>query len=210
MAADPQVVAYLQAAQAQQQFLQSPYAQALAQQQAQSGAQAQQEYLQSPLAAQQAYLASPLAQQQAAAARQVPDLTPSETQNFNQQQTDLSQGYEQQSAQNTYARANLQANQQRATTQLGQQYDQQRSTLPGAYAHRGLLNSGIYSTGLDNYAKARTNAFDNSNQSYAQALGQNDLSQQQATQSYGSATGSLAAQKTARRADLASQLRAVQ
>lgn len=149
-------------------------------------------------------------QQAQQAHAQVPDLTPSENQNFTQQQTNLDQGYGQQSAQNAYARAGQQANHAASTDQLTQQFDQQRSALPGRYAHRGLLNSGVYDTGLQNYATSRTNAFNNSNRSYAQALGQGDLNDQQATQQYNSATGNLAAQKTARRADLASQLRAVQ
>jgi hypothetical protein len=195
MAAD--VAAYLQAQQVQA-YLQ-------AQQQA-----AQQAYLQSPLAAQQAYLSSPIGAQQRDAAAQVQDLAPSELQNFAQKQDDLNQTYGQQKAQTAYARGGLQQNQTANVANLSRQYDQQRAQLPGAYAHRGLLNSGIYAQGLQNYGIARTDAFGNADRTYQQALGQNDLTGQQTDQSYRSATAGIAGQRTARRADLAAQLRAVQ
>lgn len=120
---------------------------------------------------------------------------------------------------NTFAGANAQYRAAQASTDqaynaaqgdLTTKYARMREALPEPYAKRGVLNSGIYQEGLQNYAHDRAaDAYKLASQYVAQS-GQNSAT---AAQQYGNyVTGSEALQRSefARRADLAASLRYMQ
>jgi len=89
-------------------------------------------------------------------------------------------------ANNAWGQKNITQQHKTAFRALTQQYAQQRANLPGSYAARGALDSGIYKQGLIDFNKQRTNQFQNLAQQYAgqqhqyqQAGAQNTLQQNQ-------------------------------
>ena len=61
---------------------------------------------------------------------------------------------------------------------LTREFDDMRMRLPGGFAKRGMLNSGLYGRGLQDYGKARTQGFGDLDQALNQQFAQ--LAQQQA------------------------------
>lgn len=112
-------------------------------------------------------------------------------------------------AQDAYRRAQLGVYDQRNRDRLGQQFDQARGRLPGSFARRGLLSSGIYKRALTDYATSRTQAFGDLDLNYTSQLGGFDVEKQGQTGTYNTTLAGIEAEKAARRAQLATQLRDV-
>src|SRR4051812_47009489 len=73
-----------------------------------------------------------------------------------------------------YQRTLADQSNQNQTYDQNRQWDQYRDRLPGGFAGRGLLNSGIYHGALQNYGVDRTTAMGRQAQAYQNALGQFD------------------------------------
>lgn len=100
-------------------------------------------------------------------------------------------------------------NQALDTGQLAKTWDRTREALPGQFAHRNLLNSGIYGGALQQYGTDRSDASSALALKYQQQFGQFDIQHQQASNAYTSGTGQIDASEAARRQSLASQLNGV-
>lgn len=112
-------------------------------------------------------------------------------------------------AQDAYKRAQLGIYDQRNRDRLGQQFDQARNKLPGGFARRGLMNSGIYKQALENYGTARSQAFGDLDLNYTSQLGGFDVEKQGQTGTYNTSLAGIEAEKAARRSQLATELRNV-
>lgn len=136
-----------------------------------------------------------------------PGLSPEDINYFNTTRRRLNLNYQQGSAQNAFQRGNLQQNQTADLDSLTNRYNRMREQLPGGFAQRGLLNSGIYHQGLQNYAQDRQTAFDALNRQYGQALGGLTLAQQQLDQQNNGGLQDIESQEQARRQAIAAALR---
>lgn len=112
-------------------------------------------------------------------------------------------------AQSTFNRGQLTANRGIETGNLAKQYDRMRTRLPGSYAKRGMLNSGIYGQGLQDYGSDRVGAFGQLAQRYASQFGQLDLSDQAATTTYNDNIGDIYDQERIRRSQVAAAIRGI-
>lgn len=139
-----------------------------------------------------------------------PQLTMTEQANIANQRRQANDLYGNSLANLEFQRGNALANQSLDTQNLTTQWDRTRERLPGGYAHRGLLNSGIYGQGLQNYATDRLSAFRNLQSKYQQQLGSYDLQKQQAVNQHASTFAGIDTTEQAARADLAAQLRGLQ
>lgn len=136
-----------------------------------------------------------------------PGLSATDINTFAQQRAAAKRALDQQTALYNFNRGNTLAQQGLDFTALARKYDQMRTQLPGSYAHRGLLNSGIYGNALQQYAQQRQTATQGLTQKYQQALGQQQLGLTQAQQNYGYSNQDTAAAEQARRADIAAALK---
>jgi hypothetical protein len=121
----------------------------------------------------------------------------------------IKQGYANQQADQTWQTRNIK--QQHATSfqALKSQYAQQRASLPGQYAGRGLLNSGIYKQGLIDYNKGRTTAFKGLAQQYASQQHQLQAGGAKAQLDMNQSLNDVDLAEAQARAQLAAQLKAV-
>ena len=101
-------------------------------------------------------------------------------------------------------------NQESDTTKLNRQYDQMRERLPGGYAKRGLLNSGLYHQGLTDYGTQRGQATSDMTQKYQQAFGDLAVRGTQGLVTWGQQQADAAEAEALRRAEIATQLKALQ
>lgn len=137
-------------------------------------------------------------------------LSPWEIANYQNRNDQLGTNYQNQLASSAYQRARLGLRNNMALDQIGQSFDRQRALLPGSFIQRGLYgNSGIFNSALEDYAKARGQAFSNQQFNYSDQLGQLDLQDQQAGSTYNTGLAGVAAEQAARRAELATQLRGI-
>ena len=118
-------------------------------------------------------------------------------------------GYQQGNAQADFSRGNILANRTADYANLKHQFGQMRNQLPQQYSGRGLLNSGVYTQGLQNYGQQRIQAFGDLGRRYQQMLGQSDLNRQQGGQNYFANMADINSQERARRAALAAQIRSI-
>lgn len=115
--------------------------------------------------------------------------------------------YGQGQAQNTYKRSQLDISHQRAVDQLGQQFYDFRQKIPGSFIGRGLLNSGLYSHALSEYSRKKLQGQNDLNLDYSGQVGGLDLEKLGLEQNLSGGLAGLEAEKQARRAQLAAQLR---
>lgn len=136
-------------------------------------------------------------------------LSPWEIAAYQTRQDQASTAYQNALAQNTYQRSMLGIANQRNRDRLGQQWEGYRNHLPGSFAGRGLLNSGIYKQALTDYANNRQRSFDDLDFSYTTQLGQFDLDKTGVTNTYNTSIAGIEAERAARRAQLASEIRGI-
>jgi len=136
-------------------------------------------------------------------------MSPEEIAAYESRRAALRGQYAASQAQNTYNQGLARIGYTTGSRDLTRQFDQMRQRLPGGYAKRGLLNSGIYKQGLENYGVERANSFGDLQQRLQSALGQFTIDQQSSSANYGTGLAQIATEEAARRAALAAQLKAV-
>lgn len=101
---------------------------------------------------------------------------------FAAQRDAVDYGYQQQLIQNAAQRSALNVEQTQARRDLARQLSRSRQQLPGMYAQRGLLRSGIYGRGLGEFEEGRMMAesrqergFNQRRQALMNALGESDI-----------------------------------
>lgn len=109
----------------------------------------------------------------------------------------------------SWQRGNIRQQQNLDTAGLTQQFGQMRQALPGQYANRGLLNSGIYSQGLYDFNQNKANQFAKLANQYSTQLHNNTVGQQQAGQDQATGLADVDYQEAQARAALAAQLKAI-
>lgn len=141
-----------------------------------------------------------------------PDLGPEDIQYFTsarnrvQQSRDLALGTQGMTGQIQFERTQLGLDKAQAVADLARQWDQLRNRLPGSFARRGLLNSGIAARGLKDYGVDRTLAESRLGRAYDARAGALDLEQSQVQSVYDQAISDLKAQEEARRASIRASL----
>ena len=106
-----------------------------------------------------------------------------------------------------FDRGGTQAQQGADVATLVRQFDLMRRNLPGGYARRGLLNSGIYAQALQDYGQERTSAYGDLARKYQQMLGQQEFQGRELDLNYSNAILDVDELEKMRRAQLAAQLK---
>ncbi len=136
-------------------------------------------------------------------------LDPAEQQGFDSQRSKINLDFGHANAMNAFQRGNVLANRASDFGNLKRQFFNMRNSLPGQYVGRGLMNSGIYKQGLQDFNQNRVQQFGDLARKYQQMVGQLDLQRQQGLESQYAGLADINAQEAARRAQLASQIRGV-
>lgn len=134
-------------------------------------------------------------------------LSPWEIAAYQGRNDQLTTQYQNTLASSAYQRARLGLRNQMNKDDANYSWDQQRAKLPGSYVARGLLNSGIYKGALGDYATRRLKSDARREFDYTDQLGQIDLGDQNAGNTYNTGLSGIAAEQAARRSELATQLR---
>jgi hypothetical protein len=116
-------------------------------------------------------------------------------------------GYAQDNAQNNLQRSQLRSQSQIQRKDLNYKFGQIRQQLPGGFAKRNLLNSGIYGDALRQYAKQREMATNAQMTGYMNQFGQLGLQRAQTNDTYANSMADIIEAENAKRATLASQLK---
>lgn len=93
------------------------------------------------------------------------------------------------------------------TNSLTTQFDQMRQKLPGGFAAKGLLNSGIYADKLQQYGTQKDQAFSNLAAKYQQMLGGLGQQQDAANMNYANTITNTNDQEAIRRSQIAASLK---
>ena len=135
--------------------------------------------------------------------------TATEFNQWNQGRSNARSAYDQTVAQQNYARSQAQLNYNQGLAQQQYQNHIQRQGFDDPYVGRGLLNSGIRSTGLTNMYTQQQQGLTGLENTYASAMGQANLSQNNALTARNQALRNYDMQEQARRADLAAQIKGI-
>lgn len=138
-----------------------------------------------------------------------PDLGPEDIAYFDSLMSRANQTYGQETANNLYQQGMVESEKGITERDLTTRFDQMRERLPGQYQNRNLMNSGVYSAGLGDYATQRTNSFADLNRRFQNQMGGLQNAYQQLGQIHGTTMSDIEARKTARRNTIASTIRAV-
>lgn len=136
-----------------------------------------------------------------------PQLSPFDIASFRTRRTALRNDYRRGVAANNLAMGDATAQYNNDYQGLLQNYTTQRNQLPGSYANRGLLNSGIYREGLGQHYADRATGFGNLNMGLQSQLGQLNLQRLQLAQALRGGLSQVTADQLAARAQLAATLR---
>jgi hypothetical protein len=137
-------------------------------------------------------------------------IDPVEQESWDNRRRRATDSYQHERSQFAFQRGNVQQNQGLDTNKLARQFDQMRERLPGGYARRGLLNSGIYKRGLTNYGLERQSAFGDLASKYQQMLGQLSMDEFGSGITYGNTIGDINDAERVRRAQIAAALQGIQ
>ena len=137
------------------------------------------------------------------------DLSPLEYASLGNQRRQATSQYGLGRAQIDYQRSQAATANSQQMADLRRQYTQMREQLPGGFAQRGLLNSGLYARALKNYGTERQEATNRAAQGYQERLAGLDIEQRATETSYSDAMAALAAEEQARRAQIAATLRGI-
>lgn len=136
-------------------------------------------------------------------------LEPTDINRYNTAASNSRAQYARKIARGTYDMGQLNQDYNLGRAQLGQQWDEARRDLPGAFVKRGVFNSGIYQQGLQDYAQKRLGSFQQLGRQHQKQYGgllqdmigaETDLSTQ---------LGQISADKEARRAQLAAAIKGI-
>lgn len=128
---------------------------------------------------------------------------------LNNRMSSVRSTYEQALARSTYAKSMLDIDQSNTLAALEKNWFNARQQLPGAYAARGLLNSGVYKKALADFASEKQTAFDMTRFNYQKQRGAYDIEQQNAQNEFNTQNAAIEAERAARRNQMAAQLQAV-
>lgn len=126
------------------------------------------------------------------------------------QRSSLQDAYKQGLARLDYQQGAADQNYATGRGNLVRQYDQMRQKLPYRYNARGLMNSGVYQQGLQDYGDARLRSLNEYQQRYQQQQGDYALQKNQVNSSYRTGMSNVDQLEKARRAQLAAQIKAAQ
>lgn len=116
---------------------------------------------------------------------------------FGQQRQSVGEQYQTALAGNDYNRSGVQQDYVRQFRDMADSYNKQREQMPYGANARGLLGSGIYRQGLQDYAQQRTRAYGDLNTAQTQQLGGFDLVRKQIESQRAQALASIEAQRQA-------------
>lgn len=88
-----------------------------------------------------------------------PELDPTELAYYDSLASRLNSTYDQAAANNQLQQTQLSTENDVRLEDLTRRFEQMRDKLPGGFAKRGVLNSGIYNNALTEYGTDRSNAF---------------------------------------------------
>lgn len=137
------------------------------------------------------------------------DLSPVDLAAYDQQRQAASSTYGSGLAQLQYQRGVAGQNYGNTQYNLAHQYSLQRAALPGGYARRGLLNSGIYGNALSEADQSQSRALSQASLGYQQQLGGYGINEQNLGSTYTNALANIGAAESARRQELAAQLQGI-
>jgi hypothetical protein len=143
--------------------------------------------------------------QQGGLAPQQPGATEIASWDSRRRQTNL--GYKQGLAENTFQRQGVNLGYGDERRRLGREFGRSRRAMPYQANARGLLRSGIYKQGLQDWGQDRTTALSGLLRQRQQALGGLDLGRQRLEENRTGSLGDIDAQEAARRQELAARLR---
>lgn len=129
---------------------------------------------------------------------------------FQSQRDQLKMGYQQNLAKLDFSQGNADQDYATARGNLVRQFDQMREKLPYSYNARGLMNSGVYSQGLQDYGDQRLRSFGEFEQKRQQQQAGYGLQKQQFADSYRGGMAQVDQLEKARRAQIAAQIKAAQ
>lgn len=138
----------------------------------------------------------------------VPQIGATELAQIQAQRDQLRNNYAQQLAQLNYQQSVSDQNYGASKTNLMRQFDQMREKLPYGYNARGLMNSGVYSQGLQDYGDQRVRSLGDFEMRRQQQQGDFGLRRNQMESGLSSGLGSLDQLEKSRRAQLAAQIKA--
>ena len=104
-------------------------------------------------------------------------------------------------------RSNMLQNEGLETKNLAHKYTNMRNRLPGGYINRGVMDSGIYKRGLENYAYNRQAEQSSLAARYQQMLADQALQGQAAGVNYSNTIGAVDDEEAVRRASIAAALK---
>lgn len=117
--------------------------------------------------------------------------------------------YETGQQQNEYNRGNAASRYTNFTyPDLLRKYELLRNKLPGGFAGRGLLNSGLWLQGLSEFNTGRQQALGKAEFEHGVEMGQFDINKLNLERTYFNAMAQIQQQESAARQDLAAQIRA--
>lgn len=136
----------------------------------------------------------------------VSTISPAETMNFNNQRSAAQNNLLGGKAQNLYQRQLAEMDFSRNLGDFNRQADQSRLQIPGGFAQRGTLNSGLYLKALQRYAQDRLSGLSGLQGQYQAAQGGFILGDRGLEDQYADNLMRILAEQYARQAQVASQI----
>lgn len=136
-------------------------------------------------------------------------MRPEDVNLFNTRKSNLRAEYGRQSARNVFDQGQARLDFGLAQRNLTNDWDAFRNKLPGQFAGRGLMNSGVYTNALQEYAQNRQLGFEGLGRQFDKQMGgyaQQALDLESRLQQ---GLNMVEAERQARRAELAAQLRSI-
>lgn len=138
-----------------------------------------------------------------------PTPSPEEIGNFQQRRSSARSQYLNSISQAHYDRGQADLGKTTALQKYGVSFGRQREALPGGYANRGLLNSGIYQDALSRYGQDAAMAQGDILRGYQQTIGQVGINQGNAESTFAQNNLGIGLDEQSRRAAVAAALRSV-
>lgn len=126
---------------------------------------------------------------------------------FNSRRGSARNAYSQYLAQSTFNRGLNEQDYGQGYQRASDSFTRQRQSLPDQYLRRGILNSGQYGQGLNQYAQQRQQGLGDLTQAYQRNMAQYNLNDQNQASNMNNALSQIDQEEAARRADIAAQLK---
>ena len=138
-----------------------------------------------------------------------PELDPTEVAYYDSLASRLNSTFDQSMAANQLQQTQLSTENDIRMEDLTRRFEQVRDKLPGGFAKRGILNSGIYNNALTEYGTDRSNAFSDMSRQFNNQMAGLQQQAAQLGQTKQTGLGDVEVQRAARRNAKAAILRAV-